>query len=486
MKTITILACALMLMGAPAGAQRTGGGAVIDSPDGGGDPLEGLDHYLRGSLDAWSGVGLAVTIVKDGRVVFERGYGLRSLGDPDPVDEHTLFAIGSTTKAVTAVALGMLVDEGKVRWDDRVTRHLPWFQLRDPWATRELTVRDLLTHRAGLPNADYLWYEQNADTRDILERLRLVEPAYSMRSGFVYQNLMYAAAGEVVAAAAEIPWSAFIRERIFGPLGMGRSVTSLADALRQDNAAAPHEEVAGRVVVIENAAVDPVAAAGSVWSTAHDMGKWVAFLLRGCLTESGVALLHSETCDELFTPQAMVDPAAFYPTRRLTHPHWITYGLGWFQQDYEGRKVDFHTGSIDGMVALAGLLRDENLGVYILGNLDHLELRHAIMLRVFDLYDGEAPRDWSAELLALYGELTARNDSARAEAEASRVHGTSPTLPLARYAGRYSDPLFGTVIVTEDPGGLRIAYVASKASSSTGATTPSAPAGRPPGGVLQR
>lgn len=449
MKTKTIpaalaLGLPLALLAAPAGGQ----GPV---------PLDGFDGYVSEAMDAWGAVGLSVAVVADGRVVLEEGYGVRDLGRGEAVDASTLFAIGSTTKAMTAAALGMLVDEGKVGWDDRVTDHLPWFRLHDAWATREVTVRDLLTHRAGLPNADYLWYEQDADARDILERLRRVEPGYSIRSGFIYQNLMYAAAGEVIAAASGESWASFIRGRIFEPLGMDRSVTTLVEVGDRRNVASPHEMVDGEVRAIENASVDPVAAAGSIWSSAHDMARWVGFLLRGCVTEGGEALLESATCEELFTPQTVVD-AGFYPTARLTDPHWTTYGLGWFQHDYEGRKVDFHTGSIDGMIAIVGLLRDDGVGVVVLGNRDHVELRHALMYRVFDLYDADPPRDWSSELLALYGELGARRDSAVAEAEASRVAGTSPALPPERYAGTYSDPLYGTVVVSRSEDGLRLRY----------------------------
>jgi len=431
-----------------------GAGQETVLPD---DPLAGFDAYVSRAMDAWEVPGLAVAVVKDGRLAFSRGYGLRELGTGAPVDSETLFAVGSTTKAITAAAVGMLVDEGALGWDDRVVEHLPWFRLHDPWVTREVRVRDLLTHRAGLGNADFLWYEQDAGTREIVERLRHVEPAYSLRAGFVYQNIMYAAAGELVEAVSGTGWEAFVRTRVFEPLGMDRSVTSLVEAERSSNVATPHDEVDGTLVAIENASVDPVAAAGSIWSSVEDMSSWLAFLLRGCQTQEGEALLEPATCEELFAPQQIVRDG-FYPTTRLTRPHWTTYGLGWFQHDYEGRKVDFHTGSIDGMVAIAGLIREEGIGVYVLGNRDHAELRHALMYRVFDLYDDEAPRDWSAELSDLYGELAARQDSIAQAGRAERVTGTEPSLPLERYAGAYVDPLYGTVTIARDDDGLRATY----------------------------
>jgi CubicO group peptidase (beta-lactamase class C family) len=209
--------------------------------------------------------------------------------------------------------------------------------------------------------------------------------------------------------------------------------------------------------VIDNAAVDGVAPAGSVWSSVQDMSKWMQMLLDGG-TVNGRVLLKPETIAELFKPQSIVTPQAFYPTARLTKPHWMTYGLGWFQQDYRGRAVDFHTGSIDGMVAIHGLIRDERLGVYVLANRDHTELRHALMLNVFDRFTGVSERNWSAELLKLYGDMEHEADQRRKAEAAKRVAGTSPSLVLDRYAGRYTDPLFGDVIVGLEGGTLRLRY----------------------------
>jgi CubicO group peptidase (beta-lactamase class C family) len=421
------------------------------------DPLAGFDAYVTRAVQAWRTPGLAIAVVKDGRVVFNKGYGVRALGKSEPADTHTLFAIGSTTKAMTAALVGMLVDEGKLAWDDPVVKHLPWFQLEDPYLTREITVRDLLTHRAGLGNADYLWYGQTTTPREILQRVRLLEPSYSLRSSFIYQNVMYAAAGAVIEAASGRTWEQMIRERIFEPLGMRESIATAATLARQPNVAMPHDTIDGEVRVIDNASVDGVAPAGSVWSSVADMAKWMQMLLDGG-TAGGRVLLKPETVDELFKPQAMVTRDGFYPTARLTRPHWTTYALGWFQQDYRGRAVDFHTGSIDGMVAIHGLIRDEKLGVYVLANRDHAELRHALMLSVFDRFIGSGERDWSAELLALYGGLQTKADEDRKREEAKRVAGTSPSLPLPRYAGTYSDPLYGDVVVTQQGGRLHARY----------------------------
>jgi CubicO group peptidase (beta-lactamase class C family) len=428
------------------------------------DPLRELDAYTAKAVADWKVPGLAIAVVKDGRIVFAKGYGVREIGKPAPVDTETLFAIGSTTKAMTAASIGMLVDEGKLKWDDKVTKILPAFQLADPYVTRELTIRDLLTHRAGLPNADVLWYRSDNSPEEVIRRVRFAEPAYSMRSSFIYQNIMYAVAGQVVAAESGMPWERFVRTRIFAPLRMPNTVP-LGDSLRgRSNVAAPHYRFGDTVRVVSNASVDAIASAGAVWASVADMARWMRFILDSARADEK-RLLKPETYTELLKPETMVTPEEFYPTARLTKPHWTTYAFGWFQEDYSGKMVDFHTGSIDGMVAIIGLIPDERLGVYVLANLDHAEVRHALMYRVFDAYLGNPLRDWSGDLLKLYGGIRAAGDSASRRAEARRIPNTHPSLSLDRYAGTYADSLAGDINVSFESGKLRLR------SSSTHAGT---------------
>ncbi len=418
------------------------------------DPLLRFDAQVAQAVKDWRAPGFAIAVVKDDAVIFSKGYGVREVGRAEPVDTHTLFAIGSTTKAMTAAAIGMLVDEKKLSWDDPVTRHLPWFALKDPQATREITIRDLLTHRAGLPNADFLWYGQANSPRTILERLRLVEPAYSVRSSFIYQNIMYAVAGAVIETASGMPWARFIETRIFKPLGMTDSIATAATLDGRANHAMPHFIMDDAVARIENATVDGIAPAGSIWSSVDDMSKWMRLLLAGGVVtgaQGGARLLSEGTLGELFRPQTMVTRQAFYPTAEITRPDWTTYGLGWFQQDYAGFKVDYHTGSIDGMVAICGLVRSQGIGVYVLSNLDHAELRHALMFTAFDRLLGRPARDWSAEFKTLYARLQREGEDAKKKEDSLRALGTKPSLPLNAYVGRYSDPLFGDVEVSMDP-----------------------------------
>lgn len=418
-----------------------------------------LDAYITKGMQDWRIPGLSIVVVKNDSVVYEKGFGVRRLGAPERVDARTLFGMMSTTKAMTALAIAMLVDSGKVAWDDPVTKHLPWFQLKDPWVTRELTVRDLLTHRAGLGNADLLWVRGDLSTREILERVRLLDPAYSMRDGFVYQNIMYQVAGEVVAAASGMPWERFVQTRIMDAIGMAHSHATLAAtrASGDANASSAHFDIDGTVRPIDESPVDRVPAAGAAWSNADDMGRWLRFLLDSGRV-NGKRLVSESSFRELWKPQSFVTPSQFYPTASLTRPHWMTYGLGWFEQDYRGKFVAMHTGSMDGRTAIVGLIPDDRVGVYIFGNVDHAEFRHALMWRVLDAYTGAPPRDWSAEFLTLYGGFKRAGAEATAAREAKRVAGTRPSAPLTAYAATYVHEAWGDMIVRETNGQLSIEF----------------------------
>ena len=415
-----------------------------------------FDAYVANAVKDWQAPGLAVAVVKDGRIVFAKGYGVRETGKAAPFDTSTVSAIASTTKAMTAAAIGMLIDEGKLKWDDPVAKHLPSFQLYDPYVSREVTVRDLLTHRAGLGNSDYMWAVADLSADQMMEKLRLVKPAYSLRSSFVYQNVMFIAAGQVIEAVSGMPWAIFVQTRLFEPLGMRNTYATASLVPPAANAAVPHWRF-GRdtIVAIKRDASKALGPAGDVWSSVSDMSKWMLFLLDSARV-NGKPLLKPATFAELFAPQVMVPLDEFYPTAALTKPHWMTYGLGWFQHDYQGRMLNFHTGSLSGMVAIIGLVPDERFGVYVLSNRDHVEVRHALMYKAIDLFLGNPPRDWSRELLALYDGRRARADSSRAAAEAKRIRGTKPSLELSKYAGMYEDELLGRVTVTESGGKLRL------------------------------
>lgn len=408
-----------------------------------------FDAEVARAVKAWKAPGLAIAVVRNDSVLLAKGYGVREVGKPERIDVDTRFAIGSTTKAMTVLALGMLVDEGKVRWDAPVIDYLPGFRLSDAYVTRALTVRDLLTHRTGLGNADLLWTGANFTADEIFTRTGTLPLAYSFRSGFVYQNIMYALAGDIVRAVSGMSWDVFLATRIFAPLGMTSTVTRLAGITGQPNVAMPHGSINDTLRVILNRSVDPVAPAGSVWSSVNDMANWMRFVLDSGRV-NGTRLVSEPTFKQWLSPQTVADPNT-YPALRLSKPHFFLYALGWFLQDYNGQAVVMHTGSIDGMSALIGLIPDKKLGVYVLANADHVELRHALMYDVFDRFGGAAgaaPRNWSAELLAMFDAQEALSVAAQAKARAGRVMGTTPSLPAAQYVGTYQHPTYGEAVIT--------------------------------------
>ncbi len=406
-----------------------------------------FDAYVQKSIKEWEVPGLAIVVVKNNQVVFKKAYGTKELGTSRFVDTKTLFVCASTTKAMTAACMGMLVDEGKLNWNDPVTKYLPGLQLYDPYVTRELRVRDLFLHNSGVGNADFLWSDNTLSSDEILEHLRWVEPSYSLRSGFIYQNIFYLVAGKVIEKVSGRPWAQFIRERVFQPLGMNRTVSQFSQ-LKDDNVSKPHYRIDSTISVIEHDTnADAIGPAGSVLSCIDDISLWLKCMLDSSKFEGG-RLVSPATWRELLKPQTLVTEQEFYPTQRVTKPNFITYAMGWFQQDYKGRKLNFHTGSLSGAVAIHAQMPEEKTGVYIFANLDHAEIRHALMFKAFDQFALGGNRDWSAELLELYTHIRKESEKKTKEFEAKRVSNTHPSLPLESYTGKFEDRLYGSLEIS--------------------------------------
>ncbi len=440
-RVVVLLAFALAGRGQAAAAQ--------------GKPLQGLDAYITRGMADWRVPGLAIAIVRNDSVVLAKGYGVRTLGRPDPVDAHTLFAIGSTTKAFTATALAMLVGEGKVAWDDPVTKYLPGFQMYDPYVTRELTVRDLLTHRSGLAEGDALWYLGGLPRDSVLHQARYIKPGYSLRSRFGYSNIMYLAAGQLAARVAGRSWDALVTDRILKPLGMSASTTTTNGLDRLPDVATPHSEIDDTVRVVPWRNIDNIAPAGSINSSVLDMAQWVRFQLAGGKL-AGKPLVSTAAFDETHEPQTIV------PRERVRtlaqEAHFVSYGMGWLLHDYRGREIVEHNGGIDGMSSLVALLPEEHTGLVILTNLEGNDLTYALMYRVFDAYLNQPTKDWSATIRQTEHDLETRARQEEKSQEAQRVTGTSPSLALEKYAGRYTDTLYGELTVRNERPGLVLEY----------------------------
>jgi len=405
-----------------------------------------FDAYIEKSRKQYQVPGLAVTVVKDGKVMLAKGYGNLQIDKSAAVNSQTLFACASTTKAMTATCLAMLVDEGKLNWNDPVIKHLPDFQLYDPYVTRELKIRDLLTHNSGVGNTDFLWGVMDISSDEALSRMKQVKPTYSLRSSFIYQNLFYLYAGKVIEKVSGSPWEVFIQKRIFEPLGMTRTYPHLA-MVKDANQSSEHYWVDGKITVIDRTNADAIGPAGSVWSCVDDMSKWAISMLDSSKYAGG-RLVKPATWVELFKPQVIVPTDEFYPTAQLTKPNWTTYSLGWFQQDYKGKKVNFHTGSLAGETAIHGQLPESKLGIYVFGNLDHAEVRHALMFKAFDVFALGGTRDWSTEFNNLYKNLGAQYEQIQKVQELQRIPNTKPSLALTEYTGKYVSELYGEVTVT--------------------------------------
>lgn len=422
-------------------------------------PLAGFDAYVSQAVKDWQVPGLAVAIVKDDSMVFARGYGVRAIGTHDTVDTHTLFALGSTTKAFTAMAVALMVDAGKLRWDGPVASYVPGFVLRDPYVTHELRLRDLLTHELGFADPEYVWYGSDQTLADMIRRLRYLPPETSFRSHFAYNNVGYAAAGLIAGIANRSSWDDLVRTRILGPLGMSEAVMTGPELRGKANVTRPHSYVDDTLRTLPESSqqlADPIAPAGSMYSNVLDMAKWLRFLLDSGRVD-GRRLVSDTAFAEIMRPQVLVGRDEFYPTAKLTNPNFIAYGLAWFLEDYRGEKVAFHTGSIDGLVAIVGLMPARRLGLVVLANRDHAEVRHALMYRIFDSYLGPPRRDWSTEMRAMYQKVQDSVKVAEKEADTKRVRSTKPSLALAGYAGNYADSLYGSVTVLLERGRLVLA-----------------------------
>lgn len=416
-------------------------------------PLQGFDDYVNKAIKDWEVPGVAIAVVKDDKIVFAKGYGVRELGKPEMVDEKTLFAIGSSSKAFTAAAIAVLVDDGKLKWDDPATKYLPGFQLFDPYVTREMTVRDLLTHRVGLERGDQLWYATDYSRQDILRRIRYLQPSSSLRSKFGYQNIMFLAAGEIVPSVTTKSWDDFLNERLFMPLGMKETNTSIRLLKDKTDVAAPHQTIDDKVQPVPYRLIDNIGPAGSINSNVVDMAQWVRLQLNNGKYD-GKQIISAANINEMHSPQTIIPLAG---TMKFMYPeaHFLNYGMGWFLSDYRGKKLVEHGGAIDGMRALVAMIPEEKIGVVILTNRGGTILPQPLAYKIFDAYLGtKEQKDWSAEMLKTMKSLEEQGKAAAAKMEAERVKGTSPSLDLEKYAGDYKSEMYGDVKIMFQKGKL--------------------------------
>lgn len=420
-------------------------------------PLSNLDSYVQKVMQDWQVPGLALAVVKDGKVVLVRGYGVRELGQPGKVDANTLFTIASNSKAFTAAALGTLVAAGKLHWDDPVTQYLPRFELNDPWVTRQITVRDLLTHRSGYCDPIFMWFTTGFTRDQIIQHLRYAKPAYSFRARFCYNNAMYLVASQVIPAITGRSWEEYVRAQLFVPLAMSHTDTSIAAMNADVDAAAPHALVDGKVAAIRRYDTDAMAPIGGINSSVNDMSHWLLMLLNNG-SYAGKSVLSPDVIAQMETPQMLIPVTSGIGSwLHVMSPasQFLNYGLGFIVEDYDGRKLVMHDGDIDGMASALGMLPSEHLGVVVLTNMDHDDARNALLYHIFDAYLGLPSRDVEGALLKAAHAQDAEDHAEQAKLAAAHVPGPAP-LPLEAYVGTYSNDLDGTVKITLVDGRLNL------------------------------
>jgi CubicO group peptidase (beta-lactamase class C family) len=452
--------------------------------------LGGLDAYIERARADFENVGVAVAVVKGDAVVYARGFGVRQHGKPARVDPDTLFQVGSTTKAFTAAALGLLVEQGNVHWDDPVTDYLPNFRLQDPWRTPQLTVRDALSHRSGIAETPYFIYA-TMDADAAVEQLRYIAPQDRFRDSFNYNNLMYGVAGQIVAAASGMSWGEFVNSRLMQPLGMSRSGTSLyefwdarfvtptyrgsaaasptaADA-RDSNVAMPHiRDEVGAVNVLAWQSYDNAAASGSIVSRVSDMAAWVIPHLNEGRSR-GRQVLQPGTVRELHATQNVHVKHMQFPFADSAEG----YAMGWFKARYRGSVYLSHGGGIAGFPAYVALMPDERIGVVVLANSrrigDGYAFHMAIALRAIDQLLNARPRDWSQELSMRTRDAILQARKEEEQLQQSRLRNAPPSLPLEEYTGEYEDAAShsGRIRIWLEGGELNLSFAGDGAFSGT-------------------
>ena len=425
-------------------------------------PPADLDAYVAKSMRTFEVPGMGVAIVKDGKIVVAKGYGIRKLGDPTPADEFTMFAIGSNTKAFTTAALATMVDEGKLSWDDHVYERLPGFVMYDPYVSHEMTIRDLLTHRSGmgLGEGDLLFWPHSTYTRDeIIYKLRFMKPQSSFRSHYAYDNLLYMTAGQIIPAVTGISWDDYIRRRIFEPSGMMHSKVSSNEFKPGDDYASPHSRVDGKLQVIALEDLDNVGPAGSINSCAADMAKWVQLQLnRGKFSGREGRLFSEQRSREMWAPQTIVPTGDPPPQLAGLKTNFADYALGWGLRDYHGHKLIGHTGGVGGFVSRVMLVPEEDLGVVILTNAEEDGAFDAILYHVLDHYMQLPVTDWIGGFKAVKDQQEKEAAEAMKKAEGARDTNSKPSLQLEKYAGTYKDAWYGPIAIRFENGGLVISF----------------------------
>ncbi len=417
---------------------------------------DSLDIYITREMKRWNIPGVAISIVKDGKVIYQKGFGVREVGKPDKVDENTLFMIASNTKAYTATAVALLDKEKRLSLNEKVTRYLPYFRLKDSLSSRDVTVKDLLSHRIGFFTfqSDFLNWDCNLSRTDLIMNMRHVKPMYGFRTNFGYTNMGFVTAGEVIHAVTDTTWEVFLKYNIFLPLQMTRTTTRNTDIVTDNNAAKPYTIFDGKLVVLKYDSIDNIAPCGGLNSCVKDISNWILMQLDSGKFE-GKQVIPFDVLKRTRTSTTIVGDVAnpLFPST-----HFRTYGLGWFMEDYVGRKIISHDGGANGFVTNTTLVPEEKYGFTILTNTDANAFMDALQMQLLDDAFNVPYRNLSAIYYNKSAKGTAEDDSVTHAMWATAAKKPKPALDLKTYTGKYTNEIYGNIEIKEEKGKLVIHF----------------------------
>lgn len=413
-----------------------------------------LDKYYAKMVKDWDIPGASIGIVKNGKLIFTGNYGVLEEGKKEKPNEQTLYAIASNSKAFTSAMVGMLVQEGKLSWDDKVKKHLPYFAMYDPWVSEHITIRDILCHRSGLGtfSGDNIWYKSNATSKEIIEHIKYIPQAYEFRAGFGYSNLMYITAGEIIKTVTGKTWGDNVQERILDPLGMNRTISSIKDLDKKGNFASPHARKEENNIVIPWVNWDNVAATGGLISSVEDVSKWMIFNLYNGIIGNDT-LLSKNTRNTVWTPH---NNFPINHTDTNFDQHFAAYGLGWSLGDYHGRMKVAHTGGYDGMITAITLIPDENIGVVVLTNGVKSPIKAATNYALDVCLELEV-QDWSTQILNSTNKRK-ELDTRISDRIGKRELNTKPSISSNSILGDYNSDIYGKISIINKDGKLKLEF----------------------------
>lgn len=417
-----------------------------------------IDEIVLNTLERFEIPACSVAIVHQDEIIFIKGYGTRTKGKQETVDEHTVFALASISKSTIAACLGILVDEGKIRWDDPVHKYLPDFELYDSFATHEIQIRDLLIHNSGLPSVSggTIWYGSTFTRAEVVSRLKFLIPTHSFRSEYAYQNITFLVAGELIPAITGMSWDEFVQERIFKPLGMLRTKTRLNDLNGMGNIATPHAHIDGHIRPIPYRNHENVGPAAAVNSTVWDWAQYLRMHLNNG-NFSGTQILTAERIREFWEANT---PIPFQPLPeyiQIEPPILYAYGIGWFICNYQDKKLVYHSGGVDGMRTMMALVPEEKLGLLVFTNMEAPGIG-TITNQLTDYLLGFPSKPWLDWYGQYFQEVSEKQRNDRNKKDNSRILNTRSHLEPQAYCGIYQDRMVGTISISYEEGSLILKF----------------------------